>query len=1135
MRSGIISGRICLSIGPLVIMLMITLLAAICCLGEHEDDVLANNWVAPSPTHATSEYHRDLWSNDSLPEPRRYYRDSWEVGIGDPWQVATGDVNNDGFLDLAFYDTDDHLRIIDGLSGQLIWSTTTRIRQQNPLIRTSPVMIDHDDDGSVEVVYTEEGGWLNIVAGDTGRNIQRLFIGSISTTPKFVDVDGDGTLDILVGSMASAPNPTVTCISGRTYSTLWTYNGPFQMGRAPAIGDIDNEQGLEIILTGGRVAGGGTPYYSFRASPEIVLLDARSGKVRWNATLPGVVTGSPLIVDLDSDQVMEILLLCDGGLLVLDSSGGIVDEQDHDVDGYYVAGNWDSDDGLEVFIRTFDGISELGFIVYDDRNIEYLLPTGDPHVVSIYTLIDLDSDGEKEVIYDSYGSDGRYSLYYLDSQSPSPNLLMTDAYLVAFSDIDDDGLSELLVFEDGALTLLDENDPTVSVTMSGLHKGETVYPETINYTIRTTIAFDFVGFDIQDVEIRIDNGSEGTSIGFFDDSTDGLLLDTMNDSLALVTTDVRTLPNSLGMIYETKLNFKWHYPMEDTNWISVALTYNDGFSILLEKGIHFRVEKGLELVGEPVLTTSDGHFPAGGYWFANGEDIVLDGLTVIHKGSKDLLTKDSVAGISIGAIGDLFKTVPRDEVGSRIHVVFSTSIDDGTVRSFDAWIGLVDLVPGAISESQVELTFGMDGQPPDIHSPTPSNGTWHNSSFLICSILIEDHGGSGLFAGTVEWRLSGPDGDGHWRPAELIENGPSMWQAVGSLKISEDGLHYLSWRAYDAVGNEAPSFQLVIGRDTVAPEVHLDLDREWFNETPVVLSARVVDITSGILDDMMRYLVEPDGSSSKDWVSRTVGTNGYVNIDVVVMESNQYRLAIQAQDRAGNLILRTVSINVDLEDPEIIPKCPWIINSTNGLATFPVLLDDRGGSGFGGSILFYQFDGSTDWKQLVHLHHGMRYEIVVNVPIASDLFVRFRVSDRAGNPSGPTELYFLDLNEAPTALISHPKDDVEYFDGTTIKFDGRKSSDPESQELTFHWILDGEDIDLSEAISTVEVSPGEHTLILIVSDGFNIDQSDEIVFNVDGGPILTTSANLIILLVICTLVIIIIISYLRKRAKDLDD
>jgi outer membrane protein assembly factor BamB len=1049
-------------------------------------------------------------------------------------QVATGDVNDDGFLDIAFYDRDDYLLIIDGRSGHLIWTSTAPIRQQNPLIRTSPVLIDHNDDGTVEVVYTEEGGWLNIVAGDTGIHIQRLFIGSISTTPKFVDVDGDGSLDILVGSMASEPNPTLTCLSGRTFSTLWTYKGPFQMGRVPAIGNIDNEPGLEIILTGGRISGGGTPYYSFRASPEVVLLDARTGKVRWNTTLPGAVTGFPSVVDLDSDQEMEILVVCDCGLIVLDSNGRIVDERSHDVDGYYVAGNWDSDDGLEVFIRTFDGISELGFIVYDDSHVEYLLPTGDTHTISLYTLIDLDSDGELEIFYDSYGPGGRYSLNYIDSQSPSPNLLMTDAHMVALADLDSDGLTELLVFVDGALTLLDENDPIVSVTMSGLHRGEIAYPETLDYTVQANITFKTPGFDIQDVAIRIENGSVGTSIEFLDDCTEGLLQDTMNGSLSLVTTDVRDHPDSLGMIYESILNFEWDYPVEDTNWLSVTLTYNDGLTIHLDKGIQFRLEKGLELMGEPVLTTADDILPPGGKWFANGDEMVLEGLSVVHRGSEDLLAPDDVAGVRIGTDDLMFQTVPRDEMGSRIRVEFSASIENGSARTFDAWVELIDLVPGAISESQVGITFGIDGQAPVIHTPTPSNGSWINSSYLICSIHVGDSNGSGMYASAVEMRRSGPDGIDYWQPAELIEKGTSMWLAVGSLKMLEDGVYHLEWTASDAVGNEANSLHLTIGRDTVAPEVDLDLDREWYNETSIEFKARVVDFTSGILDDTIHYQVEPVGSSSKDWVSRTVGTNGYVDIDVEVTDSKRYRLALRAQDKAGNQILHIVSFYVDLENPVIIPMCPWIINSTNGLATFPVILDDLGGSGFDGSILYFQFDGSTDWEPLVYLHHGTRYVIEVDIPIASDIYIRFKVFDRAGNPSLRTDQYLINLNEAPTALISQPENGDEFFDDTTITFDGSKSSDPESQSLTYQWVLDGEDVDLSQAVSTFKIPPGMHTLVLIVSDGYNKNQSDEIVFIVNEGPIFVSSQNILILLIICTLVILIIFSVLRKRAKDPD-
>lgn len=1122
-----------LSLFVLAVFLSLTFHATSECQGSEYNDILANNWNISAPTHITGEYHIVKWSNDSYPEPRRYYRDSTYVGVGEPWQVATGDVNQDGFLDLAYFDDDGYLRVIDGSTGGMIWSSSGRIRQQYPLIRTSPVMLDYDSDGDMEVLFSEEGGWMNIVEGDSGKTVRRLFVGTISTTTKLMDVDGDGSRDLLIGLMASDPNPTLICLSGRTLSTLWTYRGPFQMARSPAVADINSDGLVEIVLTGGEIRGGGMPYYSYWPSDWIVTISATTGRELWNFSLPGNVTGLPTLVDIDSDGDMEILVPCDCGLMVLDSTGNIVDQHSEPVDGYFTAGDWDGDGDLEVFIRTFDYVSELGFILYDDSDATYLVSPDDTHSVSVYSLIDLDSDGELEIIYDSYEEDGSYSIYYIDSRTSDPVLLMENTRFVLGEDLDGDGLAELLVYTSEGLELLDENDPNISVAMEGLAEGGIAYPESLNYSLLVTIEFSSSNFSIQRVKIDVHDNSSRTSIEFYEGSMTGQLLDSLNDSLTLLETDIWTPSEGHGFVYSSKLRFKWHFPITKPAYVSVYLQYNRGVLISEERSIEFRVEKGLELMGSPVLTTLDVDPPGNGLWFANEQDIILTGLTVIHEGSIDLRAPRYAFGILIGTMDEILITRPRGETRSLINVTFQVLIESGTVHSFNARIGLVDLVPGAVSTSSVEFEFRVDAQLPTLHSPNPPSGMWQNKSSLVCSIYVDDRNGSGLHQGGVEWRLLHNQTAPVWHNAGLNDEGGSIWRAFAVVQLNEDGEFVLEWKAMDVVGNIAEPFKVEIGRDTVPPEITIDPTEDWYNRTQASIRARIVDETSGILDNRILYRLGEDKSEPTEWRPQGLSADKMMDITVTVDQSGHYILAISATDIAGNRRVSTTVIHVDLDAPEIVPDIPWILNITDGIASFEVHLIDPGGSGFGGTVISYWLEGtSTLWDPLVHLQQGVDLTVQVDVPCTKDTNVRFRAQDRAGNPCVTDVSYLLNINNPPHARITRPMNDAEFRPGGVILIDGSKSSDPEDQALTFRWILDGKELAIDSDSAEVKASSGNHHLVLIVSDGFNTNQSKAVDFTVHEIPSINESLNLLTILVVVVIVSLVTFRYLKKQSID---
>ena len=93
--------------------------------------------------------------------------------------------------------------------------------------------------------------------------------------------------------------------------------------------------------------------------------------------------------------------------------------------------------------------------------------------------------------------------------------------------------------------------------------------------------------------------------------------------------------------------------------------------------------------------------------------------------------------------------------------------------------------------------------------------------------------------------------------------------------------------------------------------------------------------------------------------------------------------------------------------------------------------------------------------------------------------------------------------DAPIGICNPPianagPDQTVYVDAncmTLVTLDGSDSNDPDGDELTYAWVMDG--VEIATGVSpTVELSSGEYFIELIVTDSFNDSGSDEVVVSV---------------------------------------
>ncbi len=228
---------------------------------------------------------------------------SWPIPGSSDGSVAVADLDQEGSKEILVGTNDGKLLCLrpSAAGPTMVWAADVRGRSVKP-----PLVADADRDGQLEIYMPGNAGITRVEANGTIKWRWSPRSKGVSSSSAIYDVTGDGV-----------PEIAVSCSDGSLYAvshagrTVWSYpivtDTMFIPASTPAIADLTGDRAGDLIVL--------SPQSS---DPKVHAVNGKTGKRLWTWPMPWFSQGCPLIADLNSDGLIDVVypVLQGKGLLV---------------------------------------------------------------------------------------------------------------------------------------------------------------------------------------------------------------------------------------------------------------------------------------------------------------------------------------------------------------------------------------------------------------------------------------------------------------------------------------------------------------------------------------------------------------------------------------------------------------------------------------------------------------------------------------------------------------------------------------------------------------------------------------------------------------------------------------------------